>query len=252
MEGALLNKNERNRLIEAIITYADKGIVPELPRLLMAVFLPIKATLDRDMEKYEKRVAIVRENGKKGGRPKAEENQEKPKKTNLVFIETKENQIEGNNININNNIDNNILINTTGAIAPEEEKKIYEIFFWRNFLDPKAELKRFIDYNQKRKWKALNTPDKRLSSAMVDWQPAEEGKRVKEEFLSMWYSLYMRIKKENPDVADEMLDAGSKCTFSGGSAKIHARDKVRKYIESNRPPEVMKYIGGLALTTSWT
>jgi hypothetical protein len=67
MEDAQLTNAERSRLIDAIVTYADTGTVPTLPRLLMAIFSPIKTTIDKDAEKYAKILAVSRENGAKGG-----------------------------------------------------------------------------------------------------------------------------------------------------------------------------------------
>lgn len=252
MEAAELSRSERNKLIDAIVTYADTGAIPTLPRLLMAVFSPIKATLDRDKEKWEIKAAIVRENGAKGGRPK------KPTETKQNQVGYLENQTKPNktktHVNVNDNVNDNDNYLTAHAcaraIAPEEEKKIYEIFFWRNFKDPKAELDRFIDYNSQRKWKALNTPGKRLTSAYTEWQPADKTPRVRQQFLDMWQSLYERIKEEQPDVAADMIEPKSRCQFYGSVAKICARKRVRDFIETTRPPEVMDYIGSLTLTTS--
>ena len=248
MEDATLSKVERSRLIDAIVSYADTGNIPELPRLLMAIFSPIKATLDRDAEKYEHKASINRANGSRGGRPK---NPEKPTETHenpLGYFGNPEKPTETqwrNNININTN--NNIY---TAEPNEDEKKVIYMIFFWRNFKDPAGELKKFIDYNAQRKWKALDTPGKRMTSASSDWQPSDNSPRVKQQFLDTWLALYQRLKTCAPDVADQMIDINCKCQFYDNKAKIHARKKVREYIEQNRPPEIMSYIGDFQLTTS--
>ena len=79
MEDAQLTNAERSRLIDAIVNYADKNITPTLPRLLTAIFSPIKATIDRDFEKYALKAITNRENGARGGRPKKpKETQENP------------------------------------------------------------------------------------------------------------------------------------------------------------------------------
>ena len=248
MEDAELSKVEKSRLIDAIVTYADTGAAPQLPRLLTAIFSPIKATLDRDMEKYEKKAATNRANGSHGGRPRAE----KPTETHenpLGYFENPEKPTETqwrNNINIDKN--NNI---SYAAEPTEEEKRVlYIIFFWRNFRDPSGELQKFLDYNAQRKWKALDTPGKRMTSASSDWKPADSNPRVKQQFLDTWLALYQRLKTTVPDIADQMIDVNSKCTFYDNKAKIHARKKVREYIEQNRPPEIMAYIGNFQLTTA--
>lgn len=257
MDAASLSKAERSRLIDAIVSYADTGKVQDLPRLLMAIFTPIKTTIDKDTAKYLKKVEAVRENGRKGGRPRTSE---KP-------TETKENQLGyfGNqtkpsgkplvsvydNVNVNDNV--NVFVNDAGMTAPGEEEKgdLLEIFFWRNLTDPAAELNRFIEYNAKRKWKALDTPTKRITAA-AEWQPQDSKPRVRQEFLDMWYKLYRRVRAEvNEMLAAYMIDSAARIECQGGVAKLRLSNKLlRDYIEEQRPPEIMEYIGNLRLTTA--
>lgn len=243
MDDAVLSKAERNRLIDAIVTYADTGIAPELPRLLMAIFSPIKATLDRDAEKYHSKVETNRENGKKGGRPKTQQNPEKPN----GFIENPE---KPNNINIDNNKHKDNFISYPAEPDEKEKQEIYLIFFWRNFADPEAELNRFIEYNNTRRWKALDTPTKRICAAS-EWQPQDQKPRVRQEFLDMWYKLYCRLKEENEGYEMPMIDCRARFEFQGNEAKLRSRSpSFRKYIEKVRPPEILQYIGDLKLTTA--
>lgn len=250
MEDAQLNNGERSRLIDAIVNYADKGTTPTLPRLLMAIFSPIKATIDRDFDKYALKAATNRENGARGGRPKKpKETQENPLGYFGFSEKTEKTQSHDN---VNDNVNDNVFVNDAEVTAPEDEKKmIFEIFFWRNFADPHGELTRFYEYNDKRKWKALDTTSKRMTAAMGDWQPIDTKKRVREEFLTMWYALYLRMKKQEPAVAQHMIDTKARCECQGGEAKIRLRSKsLRSYIETQRPPEIIQYIGDLKLTTA--
>ena len=243
MDDAVLSKAERNRLIDAIVTYADTGIAPELPRLLMAIFSPIKATLDRDAEKYHSKVETNRENGKKGGRPKTQQNPEKPNGFG-------ENPEKPNNINIDNNKHKDNFISQPAEPTEEEKRERYLIFFWRNFVDPEAELNRFIDYNGRRRWKALDTPTKRICAAS-EWQPQDSTPRVRQEFLDMWYKLYCRLKEENEGYELPMIDCRARFEFQGNEAKLRSRSSsFRKYVEQVRPPEILQYIGDLRLTTA--
>lgn len=243
MDDAVLSKAERNRLIDAIVTYADTGIVPELPRLLMAIFSPIKATLDRDADKYHSKVETNRENGKKGGRPKTQQNPEKPNGFN-------ENPEKPNNINIDNNKHKDISYSQSAEPNEKEKGELYRIFFWRNFADPQTEMDRFIEYNNKRKWKALDTPTKRLEAAL-EWQPQDSKPRVRQEFLDMWYKLYLRLKDEDEGLDLKMIDCRARFEFQGNEAKLRSYSPaLRRYIEETRPPEIMQYIGNLKLTTA--
>lgn len=246
MEDAQLNNAERMRLIDAIVTYADQGTIPKLPRLLTAIFSPIKTTIDNDAEKYAKILAMNRENGARGGRPKkAKQNPENP----AVISKTDRSYYDYDNVNDYDNV----FVNDGRTGPPEEKEKrtIYEIFFWRNLSRPQEELDRFWEYNSKRKWKALNTPVARMNGAS-EWQPADTKPRVKQEFLEMWRRLATRVGKEQGwELAAGFVDANAKCIFQNSVAKIMVSDPaIREYIMQARPQEILDYIGEFKLTTA--
>jgi hypothetical protein len=249
MEDAQLNNAERMRLIDAIVTYADQGTIPKLPRLLTAIFSPIKTTIDNDAEKYAKILAMNRENGARGGRPKkAKQNPENP----AVISENPAVISKTDRSYYDNDYDNDYVFVNDGQACPYEEKeKLFEVLFWRNLVDPHGELERFCEYNGRRKWKALDTPTKRLE-AIADWKPADDKPRVRPEFLQMWYKLYRRLIAEGrTDIAREMSDIKVRCECQGNEAKIRARSAtLRQYIEKEQPQELLDYIGNLKLTTA--
>lgn len=68
------------RVVNAAITYFLDGIVTQPPfcienpafeKMAQDIYRRFKDSIDRDGEKYRRRVMKNRENGKKGGRPKA-------------------------------------------------------------------------------------------------------------------------------------------------------------------------------------
>ena len=251
MEDAQLNNAERMRLIDAIVNYADQGTIPKLPRLLTAIFSPIKTTIDNDAEKYAKILAMNRENGARGGRPKkAKQNPENPaviSENPAVISKTDRSYYDNDNDN------DNVFVND-GRIGPPEEKEkrmIYEIFFWRNMSRPQEELDRFWEYNSTRKWKALNTPAARMKAAS-EWQPADTTPRVKKEFLDMWRRLATRVGKEQGySFAAGFVDPYAKCLFNSSTAKLIVSDPaIREYIMQARPQEILDYIGEFKLTTA--
>jgi hypothetical protein len=253
MEDAQLNNTERMRLIDAIVTYADQGTIPKLPRLLTAIFSPIKTTIDKDAEKYAKILAVSRENGAKGGRPKKPEKTEKNPVGYSGFSEKTEKTQSAHYDYDNVNDYDNVFVYDGHTGPPEEKEKrmIYEIFFWRNMSRPQEELDRFWEYNSKRKWKALNTSEARMKAAS-EWQPVETKPRVKQEFLEMWYRLATRVVKEKGrEFAAGFVDPNAKCLFHNSEAKIIACDPdIRKYIMQARPQEILDYIGQFKLTTA--
>tara|TARA_R110001606_G_scaffold224547_1_gene372662 strand:+ start:122 stop:781 length:660 start_codon:yes stop_codon:yes gene_type:complete len=69
----ILNNEEAGQLFKHILDYVnDKNPILE-DRLLQATFEPIRQSLKRDLQKYDKRVDVARHNGEKGGRPKKAE-----------------------------------------------------------------------------------------------------------------------------------------------------------------------------------
>lgn len=244
MEDAQLSNGERSRLIDAIVTYADKGTTPTLPRLLMAIFSPIKATLDRDADKYHAKVETNRENGKKGGRPKTQQNPEKPNGFG-------ENPEKPNNIDIDNNKHKDNFYSQPAEPDQKERNDLYLILFWRNVVNPHHEIGKFWEYNETRRWKALNTPSKRLK-AVTEWQPTDTNPRVRPEFLDMWYKVYKKAVDEKGEFfAGGFIDPRAKCICQGSEAKIVVSDPaVREYIMQTRPQEILDYIGNLKLTTA--
>lgn len=73
------------QLFKHILRYVN-DLNPETDDLILKLaFEPIKQQLKRDLKKYERIIERNRENGKKGGRPKKEENPKEPKKPIGLF-----------------------------------------------------------------------------------------------------------------------------------------------------------------------
>ena len=104
-----LNMEQRGALITAIFEYAVRGNEPkDLPDTVAMAFYIIKIALDKESAAYRERCRIAIENGKKGGRPRANTVSEKTD----GFSENQQkhnnnNNNKYNNNNINNNINNN-------------------------------------------------------------------------------------------------------------------------------------------------
>lgn len=84
----VLNDDQAGKLIKHLFDYV-RGKNPEAPDpMTKAVFMQMKATIDRDGEKYDAYLEKQKANGKKGGRPrktqKTQAFSEKPKKADSV------------------------------------------------------------------------------------------------------------------------------------------------------------------------
>lgn len=84
----LLTDEQRGQLLMALIDYSESGVVPELDGISMMAFSFIQSQMNRDSKKYENRCSSNRENGKKGGRPKKENDSKENPKNPLGFEET--------------------------------------------------------------------------------------------------------------------------------------------------------------------
>jgi hypothetical protein len=87
-----LTNEEAGKLIKHFFNYVNDLNPVCDDRLTELLFEPIKATLKRDLQKWEEKTDVNRENGKKGGRPKKTE--ENPNKPN-AFFETHNNPKKG-------------------------------------------------------------------------------------------------------------------------------------------------------------
>ena len=94
----LLTMEQRGILFTSIMAYASEKELPDMDGMTKMAFSFIKATMDRDMEKYRQTVEKRKEAGKLGGRPKADsssEKQDKAKKPDNDSVN------DNDNVNVN-------------------------------------------------------------------------------------------------------------------------------------------------------
>lgn len=100
-------------------------------------------------------------------------------------------QLINKEINKENKESNNN-INTTPPTAAD----LFEIFFFElNFLDPRGESERFIEYYTQRDWKYQDgTPVTDYGKVARDWKPAKQGRKYDTEVLRWYRSVYQAAK----------------------------------------------------------
>lgn len=117
----LLTMEQRGILFTSIMSYASDRELPDMDGMTKMAFSFIKATMDRDMEKYRQTVEKRKEAGKLGGRPKADgssEKQSKAKKAN-GFSEKQSKAKKPDNDNVNDNVNDNDSVKKTYTCAFE-------------------------------------------------------------------------------------------------------------------------------------
>lgn len=106
----LLNMEQRGVLLTAIMQYSSGQEVVEMDGMTNMAFSFIQNQLDRDKEKYERTVKSRSDAGKKGGRPKK---QEEAKKANAFHDKQKKQgkAKKADNDNVDDDVDDNDIKN---------------------------------------------------------------------------------------------------------------------------------------------
>lgn len=108
-----LSDEETGQLVKAMLLFSRDGIETEFDdRTLQMAFDMEKSSIINNNEKYEKKVRLNSENGKKGGRPRktsedeyeSERFSEKPKKSERFFEKPK----KADNDNVSDNVNDNV------------------------------------------------------------------------------------------------------------------------------------------------
>ena len=174
----MLSDEEAGKLIKAIFEYEKTGKIINLDKALQIAFIPIKSSLDRNKEKYNK---VVERNKKNIEKRWKKENTKNTTGKNGINTNTKntDNDNDSDNVNDNDNedIDNNIL-------APEDE----------NFKAPvKASKHKYGEY------KNVLLKDEELQNLKEQYQNWEELIKYLDEYIEMKgykaKSHYLCIKK---------------------------------------------------------
>lgn len=148
-----LTKEQAGELICAIFDYNQNGKTENLEGIVDMAFISIRQDLDRNALKYEQKREKLRENGKKGGRPRKDdyaktemqtvnkensdtqknENEKNFAKNQMVFSESKKSLYENANVNVNedayvnvNEYVNEYVNDSFFSLDKEREKKEFE------------------------------------------------------------------------------------------------------------------------------
>ena len=132
-----LSDEQAGKLIKAIFSYVATGEVPELDTLLDLVFVPIRQTLDRNKEKYDRVSEIRSKAGAKGG------SKTKQNKQMLNLLSKKSNCCvnDNDNDNVHDNDSDNVSVNDSVCVNNAHTNTI-DVFFDKNVTDFVKEYKK--------------------------------------------------------------------------------------------------------------
>lgn len=121
----------------------------------------------------------------------------------------------------------------------DEQQRIYEIFFFKDFKNPKSEVDKFIEHNEKFGWipkgrtEALSTPDQRVAWAH-GWTVKTQPRTGRQDFLVVWKKFYETCARSDPALARLMLDPRTTIgKVAGGRCYIRCAEPVWRWIEDN-------------------
>lgn len=196
-----LSDEDAGKLIKGIFDYVKTKEIT-LNSYLKVIFIPIKEEIDKNQERYEKQCEINKENGKKGGAPKGNQNAKKTKTTenNQTIEKTTENNMTRHNHNHNHNhikeiYYNNIELNNLFIEYLELRKKLKcknterAIKLLQNKLD---------EYDDKTKIEMLN------NAIMNSWKSVYPIKKVNAKKEPSW--LNQEIKSGEVKLSEEELE----------------------------------------------
>lgn len=179
-----MTDDEAGRLIKHFFRYVnDKNpIAPD--RVTELVFEPIKAVLKRNLKHWENRVEQNRNNGIKGGRPKTENNPNKPN----GFLDNRkkpdnDNDKDNDNVNVNdkdNDINNiSLSTNVSKEIEQQAAKSQKSIRFIKPTIDEIRMLnaianlnidpEQFFDFYESKDWMVGKNKMKDWKAAARNW-----------------------------------------------------------------------------------
>lgn len=179
----LLTPEERGCLLTALFDYAVDGTVDEMTVPVKMAFTVIRQRADRDAEKYEAARAAHAEAGRKGGRPKKEQNQAEPnetKKNQMVSEESKKSipiciPIPISKDSIKERKD--VVPEGTARFKKPTLEEVAEYCRERgNSISPQG----FINYYDSNGWRVGKNPMKDWKAAVRTWE-ARDGKTVAKE-----------------------------------------------------------------------
>ena len=153
-------------LYRVICQYSLNGEVPEMSGIAEAMFTLMKANIDATEKKY---ISAI-ENGKKGGRPKKEAEEQEPK----TEIKSKDNPSETES-QPKDNLNDNVNVNVNDTIHDTADENV-DLITAESSDEFPPETKETVKTEQKKEIKNEQTPET-LSEAQSETNPEEKSEK---------------------------------------------------------------------------
>ena len=160
----------------------------------------------------------------------AHSSEDSPKNTEVCetrarIIKEKKSKINKNNLSL------------TPSLGEESlEREIFlEIFFFKNFKRPAAEVERFVSHYAANGWRrrGQDSPVENRIELAKCWEPKEEPQRFQPDVLANWKALYKTARERNPGKATLLLSGLYAIEVNANNIRIKASKELKELMYAN-------------------
>ena len=130
---------------------------------------------------------------------------------------------------------NNLSLTPSSGVERIERESFLEIFFFKNFRRPIAEVERFISHYAANGWRRKgqdNPVEDRVELAKC-WEPKEEPQRFQPDVLANWKALYKTARERNPGKATLLLSGLYAIEVNANNIRIKASKELKELMYAN-------------------
>lgn len=145
----------------------------------------------------------------------------------------KESKIKENKFSLSNNSD---------GVTADERERFFEIFFFMNFINPEAEVERFINHYSARGWKpnGSTSPAADREALARGWKPEQQGKHYPDNAMQWLLTTYETAKKADAERAKVILREVERLQTDGIPAShslvVHCSERAAEVLTEFRAP----------------
>ena len=149
-------------------------------------------------------------------------------------------QINNNNNNNNNNI--SVCVNSAHTREDKERDSIFQIFFFKNFVNPAYEVERFYNHYEAQGWERGNGQKirNRIAAAKAWEQEDKTKKRFPEPFINAMREL---CKKLSDDDATKVMRAIVRIEIDATRIRLLLDAPIHELIENADPNIIPRHVG---------